>query len=80
MILGLIRVSRSLGLRLTFPSLNGQSGPPPIGFSLPAVLSIYCTQSAIKIFVSCSTVPLRFEAHTSRLPSDENMGKASNPG
>ena len=42
--------------------------------------NVYSTQFAMKIFVSCSTVPLRLEAHTSRLPSDVNIGKASNPG
>jgi hypothetical protein len=50
---------------------------------LPSITGLchpYSTQSAIKIFVSCSTVPLRFEAHTSRLPSDVNIGKASKPG
>lgn len=40
----------------------------------------YSTQSAMKMLVSCSTVPLRFEAQTSRLPSEENIGKASKPG
>ena len=40
----------------------------------------YSTQSAMKMLVSCSTVPLRFEAQTRRLPSEENIGKASKPG
>src|ERR1035441_1918534 len=40
----------------------------------------HSTQSAIKIFVSCGALPLRLEAHTKRLPSEENMGKASKSG
>lgn len=40
----------------------------------------YSTQSAMKMLVSCSARPLRLEAQTSFLPSDENMGKASKPG
>ena len=43
-------------------------------------LIVHCTQSAIKIFVSCGSLPLRFEAHTSRLPSELNMGNASKSG
>ncbi len=40
----------------------------------------YSTQSAMKMFVSCGTLPFRFEAHTSRLPSDVNIGNASKSG
>ncbi len=40
----------------------------------------YSTQSAMKMLVSCGTLPLRFEAHTSRLPSEVNMGNASKSG
>src|ERR1019366_1429340 len=42
--------------------------------------SAYSTQSAMKMLVSCGTLPLRFDAHTSRLPSEVNMGKASKSG
>lgn len=44
------------------------------------VLRRYSAQSAMKMFVSCGALWLRFEAQTSRLPSEENMGKASKPG
>src|SRR6266404_4530842 len=40
--------------------------------------SIYSTQSAMKMFVSPRTFPLRFEAKTSFFPSGENIGKPSN--
>jgi hypothetical protein len=40
----------------------------------------HSTQSAMKIFVSCGTLPLRLEAQTRRFPSEENMGKASKSG
>ena len=42
--------------------------------------SPYSTQSAMKILVSCGALPLRFEAHTNRLPSEVNMGKESKSG
>ena len=45
-----------------------------------SILISTSTQSAMKIFVSCGTLPLRFEAHTSRLPSEVNMGNASKSG
>jgi hypothetical protein len=49
---------------------------------LKAVLlrTVHSTQSAMKIFVSCGALPLRFEAQTRRLPSEENIGKASKSG
>ena len=40
----------------------------------------YGAQSAMKIFVSCGALALRFEAHTSFLPSGLNMGNPSKPG
>jgi hypothetical protein len=41
--------------------------------------NFYGTQSPIKMLVSCGALPLRLEAHTSFLPSGENMGKPSKP-
>ena len=43
-------------------------------------LGFYSTQSAMNTFVSCGARPLRFDDHTSLLPSDENIGNASKPG
>src|ERR1700674_1094759 len=40
----------------------------------------HSTQSAMKIFVSCGALPLRFEAQTRRLPSEVTIGKASKSG
>src|ERR1043165_6391508 len=44
----------------------------------PARRRVHSTQSAMKIFVSPRTLPLRFEAKTSCLPSGVNIGKPSN--
>src|SRR5438105_12993478 len=38
------------------------------------------TQSAMKMLVSPCTLPCRLDAHTRRLPSGANIGKASNSG
>jgi hypothetical protein len=59
---------------------TGKSACATSAVGVDSVTHCYWTQSAMKIFVSCSTVPLRLEAHTSRLASEENIGKASNPG
>jgi len=52
------------------------------GFVLPGQAQgrAYSTQSAIKMLVSCGCLPLRLDAHTSFLPSELNMGKASKSG
>ncbi len=42
--------------------------------------SFHSAQSAIKMLVSCGSLPLRFEAHTSFLPSDVNIGNESKSG
>ena len=39
----------------------------------------YGTQSAMKMLVSCGTLPLRPETHTSFFPSGLNIGKPSKP-
>src|SRR5258708_7922210 len=44
------------------------------------LLFLYSTQSAIKILVSCGSLPLRFDAHTSYLPSEVNIGNESKSG
>ncbi len=61
-------------------SLCGLQGVQEKPHRLKPVLLNHSTQSAIKIFVSCGTFPLRFEAQTRRLPSEENIGKASKSG
>src|SRR2546425_11661314 len=51
-----------------------RSGPQPLEHQGRS------TQSAMKMLVSCGSLPCRLDAHTSCLPSGENIGKASNSG
>jgi hypothetical protein len=49
------------------------------GQECPSHIGTYGAQSPMKMFVSCGALALRFDAHTSFLPSGENMGKPSKP-
>lgn len=66
-------------------NLGGGAGKPKFRIkkrltALQPVLKIYGTQSAMKTFVSCGSLALRFEAQTRFFPSGLNIGNPSNPG
>ena len=82
---------RAYGLRMTTEYEGGRKGGRPTLDTEGSgtrngnceggnALGSYSTQSAMNTFVSCGARPFRSEDHTSLLPSDENIGKASNPG